>query len=530
MKLALALVPTTAAALAAGRTVMEPDVTVFEAPNWVRGERVAASALIELEFWLKHDAADLAAFHDDLVERSTPGSAKYSDWLSKEEVRAMLAPSREALDAVLDYVVHDLGAADVHVDDFKSLVRFPRLRRSDLVAAAVDAAPNATGAWAKCGAKNSAYTNPYVLAERYGFEFPLTDAADGNSMAVAEFQGQYWDPKDLGAFSTACGLPSAISVSKTVGGNVPLLCEGLGQGCVESLLDIEYAGSIAGAIPLEVYYSGTYSLLAWANKLGDATPAPLVNSVSYGNDEAQQTGSALCSAYMESVNAAFMKVSNAGGKRVSNTGVSILFAAGDQGVWGREGPGLKYHPDFPAASPYVTAVGGTDFATKSVIGDETTWNDGGSGFSNEFAQPAWQADDVAAYLKSATGLPKARMYNATGRAYPDVAALAGLVNPYLVALSGGKSFAGVGGTSAASPTVAAMIAQVNNNRLKAGKKSMGWLNPFLYKTGEAAFHDVTTGKTSGGFTGGFPAAPGWDAATGFGTVDFKKLNAAALAA
>ena len=75
------------------------------------------------------------------------------------------------------------------------------------------------------------------------------------------------------------------------------------------------------------------------------------------------------------------------------------------------------------------------------------------------------------------------------------------MNPYLVALSGGKSFAGVGGTSAASPTVAAMIAQVNNNRLKAGKKPMGWLNPFLYKTGEAAFHDVTTGKTSGGFTG-----------------------------
>ncbi|KAH8069113.1 C2 domain-containing protein [Aureococcus anophagefferens] len=497
MKLALALVPTTAAALAAGRTVMEPDVTVFEAPNWVRGERVAASALIELEFWLKHDAADLAAFHDDLVERSTPGSAKYSDWLSKEEVRAMLAPSREALDAVLDYVVHDLGAADVHVDDFKSVVSV--------------AVPAGAG---RADTKLYAHAHvdyAHVEVIRVGEAYSLPAAVAAHVSLVSELvrfprlrPGQYWDPKDLGAFSTACGLPSAISVSKTVGGNVPLLCEGLGQGCVESLLDIEYAGSIAGAIPLEVYYSGTYSLLAWANKLGDATPAPLVNSVSYGNDEAQQTGSALCSAYMESVNAAFMKVSNAGGKRVSNTGVSILFAAGDQGVWGREGPGLKYHPDFPAASPYV------DGRRRHGLRDE--------------------ADDVAAYLKSATGLPKARMYNATGRAYPDVAALAGLVNPYLVALSGGKSFAGVGGTSAASPTVAAMIAQVNNNRLKAGKKSMGWLNPFLYKTGEAAFHDVTTGKTSGGFTGGFPAAPGWDAATGFGTVDFKKLNAAALAA
>ena len=55
-------------------------------------------------------------------------------------------------------------------------------------------------------------------------------------------------------------------------------------------------------------------------------------------------------------------------------GLSILFASGDQGVWGREGQaGDTFHPDFPAASPYVTAVGGTDFATQSVVGDETTW-------------------------------------------------------------------------------------------------------------------------------------------------------------
>ena len=61
-------------------------------------------------------------------------------------------------------------------------------------------------------------------------------------------------------------------------------------------------------------------------------------------------------------------------------GLSVLFASGDQGVWGRTGhsetiPG--FHPDFPAGSPYITAVGGTQFATTSVLGDETTWADGG---------------------------------------------------------------------------------------------------------------------------------------------------------
>jgi hypothetical protein len=93
-----------------------------------------------------------------------------------------------------------------------------------------------------------------------------------------------------------------------------------------------------------VYYATDYSLLSWANQLLSKDGVPPVHSVSYGNDEAQQTGRA----YMDSVNAAFAKL--------SATGVTILFAAGDQGVWGREGIGSKYHPDFPAGSPYVTAV------------------------------------------------------------------------------------------------------------------------------------------------------------------------------
>ena len=67
---------------------------------------------------------------------------------------------------------------------------------------------------------------------------------------------------------------------------------------------------------------------------------------------------------------------------------------------GREGCGFssrgtRYHPDFPAASPYITAVGGTDFLTRDVIGDETTWPDGGGGFSDTFAIPDYQAAAVS---------------------------------------------------------------------------------------------------------------------------------------
>ena len=106
-----------------------------------------------------------------------------------------------------------------------------------------------------------------------------------------------------------------------------------------------------------------------------------------GNDEAQQTSTA----FMFSANTAFMKA--------GVQGLSILFASGDQGVCGREGCGLLkkvFHPDFPAASPYITAVGGTDFLG-SGVGDEKAWQAGGGGFSNTFDIPAYQSEAVAAY-------------------------------------------------------------------------------------------------------------------------------------
>ena len=68
-----------------------------------------------------------------------------------------------------------------------------------------------------------------------------------------------------------------------------------------------------------------YNLLGWAQVLGQLDSPPLVNSISYGNDEAQQTGSA----YMESCNTQF--------KALGLRGVSILFASGDQGVCGTAG-------------------------------------------------------------------------------------------------------------------------------------------------------------------------------------------------
>jgi len=243
--------------------------------------------------------------------------------------------------------------------------------------------------------------------------------------------------------------------------------------------------------------------------------SPLVHSVSYGNDEKQQTGAA----YMYSVNTAFMKA----GAR----GLSILFASGDQGVCGREGCGFLHHrfkPDFPGGSPYHTSVGGTDFAGTD-IGEEKVWPDGGGGFSDTFAIPRYQAAAVAAFKANSTALgllPDADLFNNTGRGYPDVAALGGQKAPYCVA-TGGR-FAGVAGTSASTPVFGGIVARLNGVRLAKGKSPLGFLNPFLYAHPEA-FNDVTKGMNNANYKIGFTAIAGWDAASGLGTPNYEALAA-----
>merc|ERR1711871_1496003 len=201
-------------------------------------------------------------------------------------------------------------------------------------------------------------------------------------------------------------------------------------------------------------------------QLQSMTNPPLVNSVSYGNDEKQQTSTA----YMYSCNVQFMKA----GVR----GLTIMFASGDQGVCGREGCGIftkRFKPDFPAGSPYVTAVGGTDFAG-SDIGEEMAWSDSGGGFSDDFGIPSWQAEAVKAYKSTAT-LPDASYFNNTGRGYPDIAAMGGQKNPFCVVSNGFAS--GVAGTSASCPTAASIIARLNGVRAAASKPALGFLNPFI---------------------------------------------------
>jgi len=551
------------------RQILEQDVEIFDAPHWQRVSRAGKAETVIPTFMLKHDAAAVREFEKTFYAISTPGNPRYGQHLTKAQTAEMLPLVPQAKEKILA-MLSSFGVNEVEIFDdmikapmpvkiaeemfateifeFKhekgqkvmrvgssyslpaelgelvynvaDLIQIPAITKPVVVE--MDDDDNTTDFPSGCTKCKKTATTPAVLSAMYNFDLNYQPAGE-TTYAINNFQGQSWDEKDVSAFGTACGLDD-MEVATQVGKNSPSRCQIpiLGQElCLESLLDVQYSKSTAGGIPLTSISTSQYSLANWAQALAAMTDVPPIQSVSYGNDEIQQTSSS----YMDSVNVQFQKL--------GAQGVSILFASGDQGVVGRTGKTKdgKYHPDFPAASPYITAVGGTDLAVKSVIGAEKAWSDGGGGFSDEFAAPDYQKDIVSAYLQkldAAGESPPADAFNAAGRGYPDIAALAGTQNPYCVAADSG--FVGVGGTSASCPTTAGLFARINSERSAQGKPAMGFLNPFIYQNPDV-FNDVTQGSVTGA-TGvkGFAALTGWDAATGMGTPNYQKMLAAALKA
>jgi tripeptidyl-peptidase-1 len=244
-------------------------------------------------------------------------------------------------------------------------------------------------------------------------------------------------------------------------------------------------------------------------------------------------------------------------------GVSLVVASGDSGCHGRTDEHCllgkeEMHPDYPAACPFATSVGGTALAHPQLTntsaepicaasggrscaaglqgaGAESVCEKpivSGGGFSSTSPQPAYQTGAVDAYLNGSTGaqMPNAKNFNAAGRGYPDVAALA---PDYYIAVNG--QIGSASGTSCATPVVAGMLALLNADRAARGQPNVGFANPLLYRlwagAGNAAgglFNDVTVGNNRCSEAGchckqGFDAAKGWDATTGLGSLNYGNI-------
>ena len=188
----------------------------------------------------------------------------------------------------------------------------------------------------------------------------------------------------------------------------------------------------------------------------------------------------------------------------NHPGIVITVAAGDDGYinWAasREevSEGVKIGGvSYPASSPHVVAVGGTQLALSSTgeaRGNETVWRDGGGGCSLSFPAQEWQRDVPDWSSVGCEGRRAVADVAADADPYTGVAVYDSV--PY-ISPGGGLNSASVigwtpiGGTSVASPIIASMFA------LAGGAHGVEYPAKTLYShLGSASLYDVT--ETSNG--------------------------------
>ena len=321
----------------------------------------------------------------------------------------------------------------------------------------------------------------------------------------------------------------------------------------EETLDVE---AVHGMAPgANIVYIGApnnfQDLDAALNYAVDKDVAPIITN-SYGFDT-EQLAPGFIKPYEETIMQGAVE------------GIGIYFSSGDNSDESLvEGYATA---DWPASSPFVTAVGGTTLAvgannnylfetgwgTTKSIWTGTAWAPGnwvygaGGGVSTLFAEPTYQQGVVPASVFTAQGR--------TGRAVPDIAAIADPNTGYLIGETqtfpdGTARYSEyrIGGTSLASPIVAGIMALAN----QAAGHPLGFANPLLYSlAGSTSFTDVTNPPAtvamvrvdyvngvdaSNGTTVSLRTAnqtlslvttPGWDDVTGLGSPTAALLSALA---
>jgi len=287
----------------------------------------------------------------------------------------------------------------------------------------------------------------------------------------------------------------------------------------EVMLDIDVAGALSSGAKIAAYFAtfdekGLVDCLA--KVVEDSVNDPSVVSISWGwseNEPINNSGILWSPAAIEHCNESFLAA--------AHLGITVCVSTGDDGAEAQVQDG-RAHVNFPASSPYVLAVGGTTLHVRNDVQgkpqiSELVWNDGpgsgtGGGVSEDTPVPSWQKGKVPVSINPG---------HFAGRAIPDVAANADPATGYLT-MSGGK-LGIVGGTSAAAPLWASLIARIN----AALGARVGNFNGLLYSTigPQGTLRDITSGNndTDGLLHGQYPAGPGWDACTGWGTPDGAKL-------
>lgn len=368
---------------------------------------------------------------------------------------------------------------------------------------------------------------PDDLGTIYNIAALRATGVDGSGQKIAVVGASTIDLSDIRAFRRRFNLPSGDPQLVLVGGNPGVDPDSQ----IEANLDLEWAAAAAPQATLVYAYARDVTLAA--SYVVDHALAQVL-SMSFGACEQE------ISPVLQSI-----------AQQANAEGITWVAASGDSGAAGCDAAfthasaSKGFAVSYPASLPEVTAVGGTQFdeadgtywaaANSSNLASalsyipEAAWNETGSssgglaatggGASVLFPKPVWQ---------SGPGVPADN-----ARDVPDVSLSAGRHDGYYV-ISGGSAYA-VSGTSASTPVFAGVVALLSQS---LGQPGLGNINPMLYRLGRnasAVFHDIVFGSNTvpciqsspncgmGSF--GYQAGPGYDLATGWGSVDAFNLVA-----
>ncbi len=415
------------------------------------------------------------------------------------------------------------------------------------------------------------YLTPKDVATIYAVNAAYNSGYNGTGQSIAVVGQSEVNISDIEHFQSAAGL--------TVKDPTPVLVPSSGAAQyssgdqAESDLDLEYSGGIGTGATIYFVYVGNnpnYSVFDSVQYAVDSRIAPII-SISYGVCETELAGSDFST--LESIM-----------EQGASQGQSIIAASGDDGSTSCNGDKSLTTAqqealvvDYPASSAYVTGLGGTEFPAADVSSSNTaywqsangsdvvgsaksyipeqTWNDdssqyglaaGGGGISGLTARPSWQT--------GVTGIP-----SGSYRLVPDISLDSSPENAgYLYCTSDTSAWSQgqqascnsgfrdsstqdlnvAGGTSFAAPIFAGMLAIINQRQDSIGQ---GLVNSTLYTLAAdsnkyaSVFHDITSGGNqctagsqycSSAGASKYPAATGYDEATGLGSIDLYNLLSA----
>ena len=347
--------------------------------------------------------------------------------------------------------------------------------------------PSRARATADAGPPAGAYA-PAELLSAYGLA-PAAASVPGGQATVAIVDA-YHDRRaahDLAVYRAHYGLPRCsasgaarcLRIVNASGGSRLPRTDRTGDWEFEESVDLDMVSAICPLCHIPLVEAASDSISSLAAAEGYASRHASVVSDSWGSG-AEFTGE------------------NAFDSRFNHPGVAIVAAGGDAG----------YGTQYPAASQFVTAVGGTTLigATPDSSGSQTAWSGTGSGCSSLEPKPAWQQAATPSGCQNRTDT--------------DVAAVADPHTPVAIYDSAGSTIPGIatgwnaaGGTSVATPIIAAVYVLAGGPAASTYPASYPYLHP-------GAFSDVTSGSNGRCEAARrylCTAGTGYDGPTGLGT-------------